>query len=279
MVDQKITQLNLELTTPAGVDWLAVVDDPTGSPVTKKMSLATLLKFTEFGSKMVWDSATGYHVEPGRRLVNGTVLEWAADITRSGLSSVANTLYYVYLFDNLGTPAAEESTTGPTWNSTYRYWQKTGDATRRMIGAYYATATDTINRWTSTLNGSTLEVIYKTYTSPVSSQASTASWTSFSLASNVPVGATHWSAFLVVTSASGAGDDGVMAVSPFDQGTDIGTAAMFSIRDVFPDSNKSLYPGRMWVPIETAQTAYYRTQNIAGSVTGWARIQGYRFEI
>ncbi|MEK0338448.1 MAG: hypothetical protein QQN41_13550, partial [Nitrosopumilus sp.] len=37
MADQKITELT-ELTTPASADVLAIVDDPTGTPVTKKIT-------------------------------------------------------------------------------------------------------------------------------------------------------------------------------------------------------------------------------------------------
>lgn len=41
MADTKITGLT-ELTTPALADVIAIVDDPTGTPVTKKMTLANL---------------------------------------------------------------------------------------------------------------------------------------------------------------------------------------------------------------------------------------------
>lgn len=40
MADQKITQLD-ELTTPTADDLLVVVDDPTGSPVTKKLPISS----------------------------------------------------------------------------------------------------------------------------------------------------------------------------------------------------------------------------------------------
>jgi len=234
--------------------------------------------YLEYGGRIVWDSATGYHVEIGAKQLNGGGLIWTSNITRAALALAADTLYYIYLYDS-GGAAVEESTTVPVWNSTYRYWQKTGAASRRLIGAFYTDGSGNIYRWTSTLNGNTLEIIYQAFYTIVSAQASTGAWTSFSLANNIPIGASHWNAFLLVTSASGAGDDGAMAVSPFDQGADTAVNGMFSIRMVFPASNKSLYPGRMWVPIETAQTSYYRTQNVSGSVTGTVRIQGYRLEI
>ena len=42
MADSKITQLT-ELTTPAGGDLLAIVDDPSGTPITKKSTVANIL--------------------------------------------------------------------------------------------------------------------------------------------------------------------------------------------------------------------------------------------
>lgn len=44
MADKKITELT-EHTTPALVDLLAIVDDPSGSPVTKKITLQNLLYY------------------------------------------------------------------------------------------------------------------------------------------------------------------------------------------------------------------------------------------
>ena len=42
MADQKITQLT-EVTSPTTDDMLAVVDDPSGTPITKKLSILNLL--------------------------------------------------------------------------------------------------------------------------------------------------------------------------------------------------------------------------------------------
>lgn len=41
MADQRISELT-ELTTPAGEDLLVIVDDPTGTPVTKKIKIENL---------------------------------------------------------------------------------------------------------------------------------------------------------------------------------------------------------------------------------------------
>lgn len=55
MADQKITELTA-LTTPATEDLLAIVDDPAGTPITKKITLANLL--TLFLSNVVVQTLT-----------------------------------------------------------------------------------------------------------------------------------------------------------------------------------------------------------------------------
>lgn len=42
MADKKVTEL-ASLSTPAGEDVIYIIDDPSGTPVSKKISLATLL--------------------------------------------------------------------------------------------------------------------------------------------------------------------------------------------------------------------------------------------
>lgn len=49
MVDQKISQLNA-LTTPAGEDLIAIVDDPSGSPETKRITFSNLSKLVVEGT-------------------------------------------------------------------------------------------------------------------------------------------------------------------------------------------------------------------------------------
>ncbi|MHA2047210.1 MAG: hypothetical protein ACW99G_20655, partial [Candidatus Thorarchaeota archaeon] len=48
MANQKITQLT-ELTTPASTDLLVIVDDPAGSPVSKKITVTNLLSLASGG--------------------------------------------------------------------------------------------------------------------------------------------------------------------------------------------------------------------------------------
>jgi hypothetical protein len=64
MADSKITQLT-ELATPANEDLLAIVDDPSGTPITKKVTVANVLslaggekKVTAYPGDGVVESAT-----------------------------------------------------------------------------------------------------------------------------------------------------------------------------------------------------------------------------
>lgn len=70
--------------------------------------------------------------------INGSIItipSACATLTNSGLS--ASTYYYIYAYSNSGTLTLEASTTGHSTNTTYGYEQKTGDATRALVGAAY----------------------------------------------------------------------------------------------------------------------------------------------
>lgn len=70
MADQKITALTA-LTTPATVDLLAIVDDPGGTPVTKKITLADLFKLvmTNVVVQVKTDSSGTYTPTAGMKKV------------------------------------------------------------------------------------------------------------------------------------------------------------------------------------------------------------------
>lgn len=64
MANLKITQLT-ELTTPVLTDILPIVDNPTGTPITKKVSLLNLLNgWLGFGETITYVSATSFRI-PG----------------------------------------------------------------------------------------------------------------------------------------------------------------------------------------------------------------------
>lgn len=72
MADQKITELT-ELTAPADADIVPIVDDPAGSPVTKKITRANLI-----GSK-VRCRANMNDVDQSLTAGAETVINWAAE--------------------------------------------------------------------------------------------------------------------------------------------------------------------------------------------------------
>ena len=75
-------------------------------------------------------------------LIQGTIRtipSAGASLTLSGLT--ANTLYYVYAFWSGTAVTLEASTTGHTTDTTYGNEIKTGDATRSLVGMFYATTT------------------------------------------------------------------------------------------------------------------------------------------
>jgi hypothetical protein len=88
----------------------------------------------EQGGKLTYVGAAEYAVTPGAAMVNSEVLSWAANISRSGLSLSATTLYYLYLYNNSGAPAVEESATAPVWSAANQYYGKGADTSRRCIG-------------------------------------------------------------------------------------------------------------------------------------------------
>lgn len=55
MADSKLSALT-ELTAPASVDIFAIVDDPAGTPVTKKVTLANLLGNVPSGQSLGWSN-------------------------------------------------------------------------------------------------------------------------------------------------------------------------------------------------------------------------------
>lgn len=121
-------------------DDLAAVEALSGSGIavrtgTSTWALLDLKGYIE-GLQMSWGSATGYTVSTGAAYVESLdrIYEVGSAITRSSLSLSANTWYHVYLYDNSGTPAIEESTTAPTlYSGTAR--SKTGDSSRRYVGS------------------------------------------------------------------------------------------------------------------------------------------------
>jgi hypothetical protein len=269
-------------------------DDSGGNPVWILLSRVWTYIKSEFitdpilqGGKPVWDSATGYHIEPGTGFnVNGSFLDWASNITRSSLSLSNNTGYYVYLYDNSGTDAVEESTTAPAWNSTYYYWQKTGDATRRCVGWFFTDGSGNIEKFHYIDRGDELEFYITAGGNYRALNAGTgaAGWTSVTLQNYstsvpyVPSHATH-AYFIAKIFYANDQDEGAMGVSPIDLGSGVlGQLGTYVARAAGSTSSGNVvYFGSTWFPLVESQTVYYRMRNTAGTNAGYIDLQGARF--
>ena len=248
-------------------------------------ALDTLLAFIspgfigENGGQLLYVGAAAYSVLPGSVLVNGALLSWSSNIARTGLSLTANTLYYVYLYSNSGTPAVEESTTAPAWDTTLAYWKKTGDATRRCIGFIEASAANTMRKFLNTVNGRNSEFLYTdgdtTGRVPVAAGNATGAWTSFTLSPLVPVHATHMYSVIKQVNAS-SGDDGIVGISPVDLGASVGNQGTNTVRARGSAANASVFFGANWNAISVSQTYYYRLQIVSGTPTVNIEINGAR---
>lgn len=93
----------------------------------------------------VWVSATAINVTAGSAYINslGRVYESTATISLTGIVTAASTMYYLYLYDNAGTPAIEIVTAVPVIYSVTAA-HKTGDTSRRYIGSILSGAANTI---------------------------------------------------------------------------------------------------------------------------------------
>lgn len=89
------------------------------------------------GLALKWNSASSITVSRGAAYIEGegSILRSDSDLTLSSLSLSASTLYYAYLYDNAGTPAIELVTTVPATPYSGTARSKTGDSSRRFLGA------------------------------------------------------------------------------------------------------------------------------------------------
>lgn len=236
----------------------------------------------ENSAQLLYVGAQAYSVLPGSADVNGTLLTWAANIARTGLSLTADTIYYVYLYSSSGTPAVEESTTVPVWDSALNYYKKTGDATRRCIGWIEASATNTLRKFLNTVQGRVSEVIYLDGEDPatdkrvVNGGTVSTSWQSFSLAPLVPSHATHFYGLAKIVFTNSL-DDAVLGLSAIDLGSAQGNWAPFDVRDKGAAAGVSTFFGSNWLAISTSQTYYYRLYHVTGTTsTAVVEIHGAR---
>jgi hypothetical protein len=85
----------------------------------------------------VWYSANSIGIDTGAAYIPGAgkTLKVSSPIVKSGLAPATNTWYYVYLFDNFGTPDLNFSNTPPSAPYLGAARTKTGDNSMRFIAA------------------------------------------------------------------------------------------------------------------------------------------------
>lgn len=98
------------------------------------------------GLRMVRNSGTSITFTTGVAAIQstGSLLTFPSDVTKSSLSLSASTLHYVYAYSNAGTPDVEITTTLPAAPYFGLARSKTGDTSRRYIGAFLTKADGTL---------------------------------------------------------------------------------------------------------------------------------------
>lgn len=116
-------------------DYLRIVKDPGGTPLSQNI-LAAIVRVTQIeGLKLIRNSGTSLTVDKGTCIAeNGDLIVVNTAITVSSLVLSASTWYHLYIYLNSGVPTVEVVTTAPVaWKGTA--WSKTGNTARRYIGS------------------------------------------------------------------------------------------------------------------------------------------------
>ena len=288
---------NVDNTSDAGKP----VSTAQAAAIAQKRSLGRWVEF-DTPEYVKYVSSTSIKINgSGRAVVDGTLLEWASDITWSGSSGsaplAAAGMVYAYLYDSgSGIAALEVSTTAPEFNATQKYWRKTGDSSRRCVWAGYVWATTTPTYrfvpFIATWQNGSAEVIYESEYIDASNRfslggslncvsAGTATTpTSFTL-THVPAHASHWYASSKMTFVS-ANDDAIGIIN-HSSWTTTGAAAdapLFSVRNTAVVAGSRTYFGRAWLPVRTARTAYYCLQHVVGTTSNiYIEDPGFRIPV
>jgi hypothetical protein len=263
-----------------------------------------------FGILQYWTSSSGGTTvigwSAGCAYVNGAMLTYAGGTATMGQSDAglsAAGVWHHYLYDNSGTPTVEMSQTAPVWDSTYGYWRKGADATRRMIGFHFVFTNvgadpdaNEISPFTATTAGRRIEITWALPRNTASgtntvnagvcnlvTNGTATTMTSVSLSAVVPSNAVAAYLNTLVTGTS-AGDDISIGVSPTNldstwiaSGTSLG-ASVQTVRNSFVNAGGGAFPGRVWVNIVESQTIYYCVAAAVGATPkGTIRCHGAAF--
>lgn len=240
----------------------------------------------------------------GEAVVNGELLTWTSDITWSGTSGVAplaaQGLIYGYLYSNSGTPTLEVSTTAAEWDSTNRYWRKTSDSTRRCVWAGYAWSTTApayrIAPFSAIASEGMCSIVYHddyvdgsnafdrvdmVVASVASSNSTDVNPTSMTL-THVPVHAKSWICDARMDGGTSSGADAILAVGSRDRSSASQTVdkwGVVNVRGQTGVASGSIFFGNTVVDIETARTAYYGLDVLAGTAGLRILDRGWRADL
>jgi Concanavalin A-like lectin/glucanases superfamily len=120
------------LKATAGVPAVAVADTDYATPafVAAAVGATGACRLTKSGANLLLSRFNGRTID-----INGVLQTIpSAGVTLAPTALAINTTFYIYVFMNTGTMTLEASATAPVANTTTGVLQKTGDATRTLVG-------------------------------------------------------------------------------------------------------------------------------------------------
>ena len=165
-------------------------------------SISGLSKSLSNGGGVVYDATFGFRLLAGNASIQGFRISWP-ELNGPGPSGHAvSKMHYVYIHDENedGIGSLDFSDVAPAYDPVNQYFQKTGDATRRLVNAIMVNAAGVIPRFFSEKRKGTVMMEYgaPTTDTQVFSGSVPLVWTELTSFLNfVPYGALSWSARIV----------------------------------------------------------------------------------
>ena len=305
MADAKLTALTA-LTTLTGDDLLYAVDDPAGTPVSRKVTatvmrdymaqkMATSTLEFEAAEHMQYGDSDTISITGGQGWVNGVWLTWATQNKDCGPSGTAPMdtagIKYVYLENSGGSAAFVVSTTAPTWDATLRYRKGASDD-QRLIGWIYvwnaATAgtyrivpfsaifTEKVARITYSAEYLSGTDIFDSNDLRLGSKSSTSTddtYSSLTFSSLIPADC-HEIFTQILIGGTVADSSGRVNLSWSDY--DGGTTGLGSVSARMTWRNGFLYLPQNWLPVTESGVIYYSVTRASGTgtITGYVDCWG-----
>ena len=233
------------------------------------------------GIEQRWDDVSTLTWSAGQAWVNGELLDFAGSTTGTigqssdGLSATG--VWHHYLYNNSGTPTIELKQTAPVRNADDKYFQKTGDATRRWVGAH-AVWTDTTRKiieFTAKGDGNILTVEHP-FTTPLRLQSGDPGTTMTTPATSNPNTVMPVTAFEIKLNTklgSSTDNSDLNATVHPDKGIPNKSQSNITVRATFSVGSGTRYTffGPIWMVLNEAapQTFYIATAVNAGAIAAY----------